>query len=361
MTIDGRVRFGTLPPDCARSTPIQRDEGAEAGCSGIAGPRLETSDGIQLATRRWPVSEGARAVVVLAHGLTANKEEPRLVSLAAELQGQGFEVIAYDSRGHGQSGGQCTLGDLERHDVAAVVAWARTRNRRVVLVGASMGAVAVLSYAATARDVTGVVTVSSPGEWRLPLRIRSTITASLARTRTGREFARRHMNVRIAPWTSPESPRSLVERVSVPLAVVHGRRDAIIPPGAGLARVIRDGPGRSVALVQSMGHAFDPVGHRQICDAVTWVLHQDESSRSDRALAGRGRRPNPARTRGPVSLPTLRQRQSVTIRQSRALSRVAGPGLGHRPRDLDVAGMALLRPATEPGPARPAPRRQERP
>ncbi|HXA33350.1 MAG TPA: alpha/beta hydrolase [Acidimicrobiales bacterium] len=271
------MSFRTSPPARARATPIRPVEGAETSGSGTAGPRLETSDGVELATRIWPAAEGARAIVVLAHGLTANKDEPHVVSLASELHGQGFDVIAYDSRGHGQSGGQCTLGDLERHDVAAVVEWARTRNRRVVLVGASMGAVGVLSYATTATDVIGVVTVSSPGEWRLPLRIRSMITASLARTRTGREFARRRMNVRIAPWTAPESPRSLVKRISVPLAVVHGRRDAIIPPGAGLARVIRDGPGRSVALVQSMGHAFDPIGHRQICDAVTWALLQDQS------------------------------------------------------------------------------------
>jgi pimeloyl-ACP methyl ester carboxylesterase len=216
-------------------------------------------------------------VVVLAHGLTANKDEARVVSLASELHRQGFEVIAYDSRGHGQSGGQCTLGDLERYDVAAVVAWARTRNRSVVVVGASIGAVGVLSYAAAANDLTGVVTVSSPGEWRLPLRIRSMITASLARTRTGREFARRRMGVRIAPWTSPESARSLVDRVTVPVAVVHGRRDAIIPHGAGLARVVREGPVRSVALVHSMGHAFDPVGHGQISAAVTWALRQNES------------------------------------------------------------------------------------
>jgi pimeloyl-ACP methyl ester carboxylesterase len=242
----------------------------------MTGPRLKTSDGVELATRRWPVSD-ARAVVVLAHGLTANKDEPRVVSLASELREQGFEVIAYDSRGHGQSGGQCTLGDLERHDVAAVVEWARTGNRRVVLVGASMGAVGVLSYATTAKDLNGVVTVSSPSEWRLPLRIRSVITAGLARTQTGRKFARQRMNVRIAPWTSPESPRSLVERITVPLAVVHGRRDAIIPHGAGLARVVRDGPGRSVVLVQSMGHAFDPVGHGQIADAVTWALRQDQA------------------------------------------------------------------------------------
>ncbi|HEX4244149.1 MAG TPA: hypothetical protein VHY77_01165, partial [Acidimicrobiales bacterium] len=71
-----------------------------------------------------------------------------------------------------------------------------------------------------------------------------------------------------------------VERVSVPVAVVHGRRDAIIPHSRGLAKVIRNGPGRSVVLVQSMGHAFDPAGHRQICDAVTWALAQEGAAQS---------------------------------------------------------------------------------
>ena len=265
--------------------------------AGIAGPRLETSDGVEMATRIWPATDQARAVVVVAHGLTANKDEHRVVSLSAALQRQGFEVIAYDSRGHGQSGGQCTLGDLERHDVAAVVAWARTRNSRVVLVGASMGAVAVLSYAATAHDLSGVVAVSSPREWRLPLRIRSVATAGLARTRTGREFALRRMNVRIAPWTSPESPRSLVERVNAPLVVVHGRRDTIIPHRAGLAAVLGDDPRRSIVLVHSMGHAFDPVGHGQICDAVSWTLEQDETLEGgQRSSAGAGR---PMEPQGP--------------------------------------------------------------
>jgi pimeloyl-ACP methyl ester carboxylesterase len=299
MTIVERVRFRTLPPDPARAPP-EGNEGVEADDEpAVPGPRLQTSDGVELATRRWLVSQEARAIVVLAHGFTANKDEPRLVSLAAELQRRGFEVIAYDSRGHGQSGGLCTLGDLERHDVAAVVEWARTRNRRVVLVGASMGAVGVLAYAATAKDLSGVVTVSSPGEWRLPLRIPSMITAGMARTRTGRQFARRRMNVRIAPWTSPESPRSLVERISVPLAVVHGRRDGIIPAGAGLARAIGIGPGRSVALVQSMGHAFDPIGHRQICEAVAWTLYQDGALGAVESAPADGDAPTQLESKGP--------------------------------------------------------------
>ena len=193
---------------------------------------------------------------------------------------------------------------------------ARTRNRSVILVGAPMGAVGVLSYAATANDLTGVVTVSSPGEWRLPLRIRSMITASLARTRTGREFARRRMGVRIAPWTSPESLRPLVERVTVPVAVVHGRSDAIIPHGSGLARAefsrVRSGPLRSCTPWATPSIPLDtgrsPPRSRGRCARTNpssrssrrrrMPRHAPSSSDRARELAGREHRPQGAPTTG---------------------------------------------------------------
>ena len=64
-------------------------------------------------------------------------------------------MLTYDARGHGCSDGESTLGDHEQHDVAAAVALARTRTDRVVLVGASMGAVAALRYAVTDRGAHG--------------------------------------------------------------------------------------------------------------------------------------------------------------------------------------------------------------
>jgi len=61
--------------------------------------------------------------------------------------------------------------------VAAVVEWAATRGNPMVLIGASMGAVAALSYAADHDSLAGVIAISSPGDWRLPLRVRSLVTA----------------------------------------------------------------------------------------------------------------------------------------------------------------------------------------
>src|SRR3989442_15902679 len=122
---------------------------------------LTTTDGVDLAARVWSGNGEPRATVVLVHGLAATKDNGEVVAVATALSEAGFDVVAYDARGHGRSGGICTLGDLERHDVAAATEYARLRGRPVVLVGASMGAVAVLRHAATDPALAGVVTVSS--------------------------------------------------------------------------------------------------------------------------------------------------------------------------------------------------------
>jgi len=79
---------------------------------------LRTEDGLDLPVRWW-YAETPRATVVLVHGFTASKDHPDVVAVAEHLRATGFDVVSYDARGHGASAGESTLGDLERHDVAA--------------------------------------------------------------------------------------------------------------------------------------------------------------------------------------------------------------------------------------------------
>lgn len=239
------------------------------------GSRLLTSDGVELATRTWSSSGEPRAMVILVHGLSSTKDHPHVVGLAECIRARSLDVLSYDARGHGQSDGLCTLGDLERHDVAAAVAYARGSHTRVALVGASMGAVAAMAYAATDPELAGVVVVSSPADWRIPFRIRALITVALARTRLGRLFAERHTHVRIYPeWNPTEPPRSVAKRVAgtVPLAMVHGRNDHLIPFHLSLGVSNTELPDAHAVVVPGMGHAFDPVGYQSICDALDWTL-----------------------------------------------------------------------------------------
>jgi alpha-beta hydrolase superfamily lysophospholipase len=238
--------------------------------------RLLTSDGVELATRFWPSMGEPRAIVILVHGLSSSKDHPHVVALAERIRARSLDVLSYDARGHGESEGLCTLGDLERNDVAAAVAFARRSHRHVALVGASMGAIAVMAYAATDSELTGVVVVSSPADWRIPFRIRALITVILARTNLGRLVAERHTHVRIYPqWNPTEPPRSVAKRVAstVPLAIVHGRNDRLIPFNFSLGVSSSELPDAHAVVVPGMGHAFDPAGHESICDALEWALN----------------------------------------------------------------------------------------
>jgi pimeloyl-ACP methyl ester carboxylesterase len=139
-----------------------------------------------------------------------------------------------------------------------------------------MGAIAVMAYAATDPELAGVVVVSSPADWRIPFRIRALITVILARTNLGRFVAERHTHVRIYPqWNPTEPPRSVAKRVAstVPLAIVHGRNDRLIPFNFSLGVSSSELPDAHAVVVPGMGHAFDPVGHESICDALEWALN----------------------------------------------------------------------------------------
>ena len=237
---------------------------------------LHTEDGVALAARSWQATGIPRGTVVLVHGFAASKDDPQVVGVAEALATAGYAVLACDGRGHGSSGGTCTLGDLERHDVAAVTDWAAEHPGPVVLVGASMGAISVLRHAAAGHpEVAGVVTVSGPAVWELPYSIRAILAALLTRTPPGRWLAHRHLGVRVDPkWTNASPPTSLAARITKPVAVIHGERDRMIPPdsGAKLAAACA-GPVRLI-MVPEMGHALDPAAIAAILAAVDWILER---------------------------------------------------------------------------------------
>ncbi len=95
-----------------------------------------------------------RRTVVLCHGLGANKGNQLM--LARELIPNGYNVVSFDFRAHGASGGQLSsFGDLERRDVLGAVRWvkaAHPEQERIFGLGISMGAAALIAAASDDSD-----------------------------------------------------------------------------------------------------------------------------------------------------------------------------------------------------------------
>ena len=125
------------------------------------------SEGLRL--RAWLARGGEdRAAAVLVHGLGDALES--YVDPGAVLHRRGHSVLLVDLRAHGGSEGRhTTLGGREREDVRAAIAALRERGhgrRGFVLLGVSMGAVAVLRAAAEETDVRAVVAEAPYDDYR---------------------------------------------------------------------------------------------------------------------------------------------------------------------------------------------------
>ena len=116
------------------------------------------SDGLRLRTWMRP-GETSRPAVVIVHGLGDSLES--YVDRADGLHRRGHTVLLVDLRAHGASEGRyTTLGGHEREDVRAAMASLRASGQAaagLVLMGHSMGSVAVLRAAAGSSDVRAVI------------------------------------------------------------------------------------------------------------------------------------------------------------------------------------------------------------
>jgi pimeloyl-ACP methyl ester carboxylesterase len=245
----------------------------------IRATHLTTDDGTVLAAtvRPAPVPRGA---VVVAHGFSGNQNQVEVIAVAEALVAVGFSAITYDARGHGASGGVCTLGDLEELDVRAAAELAAQESDRISLVGASMGAIAVLRYAVTDPSVASIVTVSSPAVWRVPRSARGMLSVLITQTPPGRRLAAAHLGVRLGRGrVRGVPPVQLAAQLRSPLAVVHGRCDRFVSTSQAKTLYGAAGGPRRLMLVTGMGHAYDAAAVPAIVAGMAWGFERSEGGK----------------------------------------------------------------------------------
>jgi alpha-beta hydrolase superfamily lysophospholipase len=117
-----------------------------------------TIDGQSVALSGWYVPGRGDAAIVLVHGFASERRE--MLEFVPLLHGAGFDLLLYDQRGAGASGGDgVTFGFHEAGDLDAATRYLQARSgaRRIGALGRSQGAAVALLAAGQGAPLDAVV------------------------------------------------------------------------------------------------------------------------------------------------------------------------------------------------------------
>lgn len=177
-----------------------------------------------------PTNGSSDDLVLIGHGVTANKDREFLITLADHLAENGFEALRFSFSGNGQSEGDFrqSCPSKEKEDLKALIETFSSRN--IVYIGHSMGgAVGVLALHDNAR-ISRFVSLAGMVH-----------TALFAEVEFG-EVEPDSINGLM--WEKPDCPLSstfvedmkkvdsvlpLSTQISVPWLIIHGTADDVVP------------------------------------------------------------------------------------------------------------------------------------
>jgi pimeloyl-ACP methyl ester carboxylesterase len=206
--------------------------------------------GEEVTLRGWRCRSTAgafRGTIIYLHGIGDNRGSA--TGVIERFTRRGFDVIAYDSRAHGESGGNaCTYGVLEKRDLRKVVDTLSAGP--IALIGTSLGAAVALQEAADDPRVTAVVAAEIFSDLRTVATERAPFFFSGAVIERAFELAEQRANLAV----DAASPVAAASRVTARVLLIHGAADIDTPPSHSqrVYEALR-GPKR-LLLVPAAGH-----------------------------------------------------------------------------------------------------------
>ncbi len=203
--------------------------------------------GIHLRGWLFRAERPRRGLVVYLHGVGDNRVSG--IGVGAHFTALGFDVLAYDSRAHGESGGDaCTYGFYEKKDLSRAID--KVGGGPVLALGASLGAAVALQAAADDPRIALVVAVAPFSDLRTVAAERAPFFASRGNIDEAFRLAEAEARFR----ADEVNPAAAAARIRVPVLVIHGADDRETPP-AHSERITRAlaGP-KKLLLVPGAGH-----------------------------------------------------------------------------------------------------------
>jgi pimeloyl-ACP methyl ester carboxylesterase len=126
---------------------------------------LHTKDNVTIAYDQY--KDGFDTVIIVCPGYY-NSKANRWMRKTVEILSSKYDVIVFDFRGHGMSGGRYTWSAKEDIDVDAVLDYARSQGyRHIGIVAFSLGAAAAVNSVASRDNVDSMVLISCPSSFRM--------------------------------------------------------------------------------------------------------------------------------------------------------------------------------------------------
>jgi dipeptidyl aminopeptidase/acylaminoacyl peptidase len=203
---------------------------------------------------------GSKPTLIFVHGIGGVRSGDKAVDLASRLVSRGFNVLLFDLRGHGSSGGDRIGGGyLERWDLLGAFDFLvaqGTPPERIGVVGFSMGAGTSILGVAQEPGIRALVADSPYAN------VSDLITREVARKTVFPEWS--------VPIFLPGTklvaklvhqidlgalvPEKAVRRLGYPILLIHGTADTRIPVGQGVRVHQAAHPDSTIWLVPEVDH-----------------------------------------------------------------------------------------------------------
>jgi pimeloyl-ACP methyl ester carboxylesterase len=225
----------------------------------------KTFEGVDGRLSGWQcgASGQSRGTVIYLHGIADDRGSAQ--GVVKRFVPLGFDVVAYDSRGHGRSSGErCTYGYFEKHDLTRVIA---QLDGDIILVGHSLGAAVALQAASFEPRIRAVVAASTYSDLRSIATERAPLVFTPGLIEAAFEIVEREAQFDI----DDVSPIRSAVQIVVPVFLIHGEFDRDTPPhhSQRVFEALRQ-PKR-LLIVPGAGHN-DVLRHEVWDEIERWIL-----------------------------------------------------------------------------------------
>jgi pimeloyl-ACP methyl ester carboxylesterase len=204
-------------------------------------------DGVSLQGWRGEASGEHRGTLIYLHGVADNRTSGS--GVISRFQKRGFDVVAYDSRAHGESGGAaCTYGYFEKLDLQRVLD--TIRPGPVILVGSSLGAAIALQLAAIDNRVSAVVAAECFSDLKTVVTERAPFFFTSGVVKQAIQLAEQQGQFEI----DSVSPALAARTIKVPTLIIHGAADSDTAPDHSYRVFSALAGPKQLILVPGAGH-----------------------------------------------------------------------------------------------------------